>query len=128
MRSEEAILARARVLNLVEALSHGVSLELLRPELQRHGLGIHLTEREARWFAEEEAVDADDPRAAMTALAWALGITGSLDGADVEAIRDALDALTPSIAMRESSVIQSQLAATTGSAQAALRWVLGTRV
>jgi len=124
MRSEEEALARARVLNLIEARASGISLELLRPELQRHGLGIHLTEQEARWLADEEPVDADDPRAAMKAIAWALGITGSLDG-DVEAIRDALDALTPSIAIREERVIRSQLAATTGSAQAALRWVLG---
>ena len=127
MRSEEDALARARVLNLVDARARGVSSELLRPELQRHGLGIHLTEQEARWLTEEEEpVEADDPQAAMKAIAWALRITGSLDG-DVEAIRDALDALTPSIALREEAVIRSQLALATGSAQAALHWVLGSR-
>jgi len=125
VRSSEAILARARVLNLVEALSHGVSLELLRPELQRHGLGIHLTEREARWFSEEEKVDAEDPRTAMIALAWALGLTRSLDGDDVEAIRDALDALTPRVAMREEAAIGGKLETLApGSAELALRWIL----
>jgi hypothetical protein len=125
VRSEEAILARARILNLVEALSHGVSLELLRPELQRHGLGIHLSEREARWFSDEEAVEMEDPRSAMIALAWTLGLTRSLEGEDVEAIRDALDALTPSVALREESTIRAKLETLApGSAELALRWSL----
>ncbi len=95
-RSAEDVLARARVASLVAALANGTPVELLRPELQRHGLGIHLTEVEAAWLWADEVPDAEPSSQleAMRALAWALGLLSSLGAPDPEAcaaVQDALD-------------------------------------
>lgn len=141
MRNEEEVLARARVANLVGVLAGGTSVELVRPELQRHGLGIYLTEQEAAWFWED-AVPDERERAqleAMLALGWALHLVPSLVPGGVEAyavVQDALDDTSLAPGLREEREIRAKLdeierahASTPSEALArrrdALRWLLG---
>ena len=141
MRNEEEVLSRARVANLVGALAGGTPVEHLRPELQRHGLGIYLTEQEAAWFWDDVAPD-ERERAqleSMLALSWALGFVPTLAPGGVEAyavVQDALDDTSLAPGLREEREVRAMLdeierAFASAPSEAllrrrdALRWLLG---
>lgn len=131
MRSAEDVLARARVLNLVGSLAKGTPIELLRPELHRHALGIHLTPQEARWFWEDAEIEASESAhfEAMLALAWVLRITPSIDSTLGE-VQDALDDTTFDVSsLREESAVRAMLATLERLwHRRALRWALDESV
>jgi hypothetical protein len=128
VRIEEEVLARARAIHLSACLAEGTPVVLLREELHRHGLGIHLTKREVAWFWEHDAIDetAESLSTSASALAWVLGLVTTIDGSDRDALADVLDERSPTATMRTDDDVRAMLDRDTRvDVRRALVWTLG---